>query len=286
MDADQVTIIVPAYNEAGAIDAVVSGLLARVPEAELIVVDDGSDDQTAKLAAESGARVVSHEQRHGYGASLMTGIEAASRDHVLFCDGDGQHTAEDVERLIGEADGYDMVVGARGRDSHQLRSRRPGKWVLTVFAAYLAGQHVPDLNSGLRLFRKDVLKRYLHLMPEGFSFSTTSTFAMLKTRRRIKYVPITTIPRIGSSTVRPLRHGAQTLLLILRLAVLFEPLKVFLHVTGLLLMLSLLSFGNDCLFYDAGISDSTVILSISTILVFMLGLLCDQVAALRREMHR
>ena len=284
MNASTVSIVIPAFNEEKAIGPVVDALYSKFPEAELIVVDDGSTDGTAKHATSSGAKVIKHEFQRGYGASLRTGTEAATREYVLFCDGDGQHSAEDAENLIGACDDYDLVIGVRGSDSHQALLRRPGKFLLRLCVNFLAGGKIPDFNSGLRVFKRDILKRYLHLMPNGFSFSTTSTFALLKGNRRISYVPITVQKRIGKSTVNQLKHGPQTIMLILRLAVLFEPLKVFLSVAGFLFLLTIASFAID-LVNKSGIADTTVILSIATIIIFMFGLLCDQVSAIRREKH-
>lgn len=285
MQFSEISIIVPAFNESAAISRVVKTLIDGCEGAEIIVVNDGSADDTGKLAEEAGAKVINHPQNRGYGASLTTGIRESSRDYVLMCDADGQHRIEDVHKIAAEADGCDMVVGARGKDSHQPLSRRPGKLVLKKFANYLAGIKIPDLNSGLRIFRKEVIVRYLHLMPEGFSFSTTSTFAVLKSKKRYKYkyVPIKVEQRVGTSTVRQFKHGSQTIMLMLRLTVLFEPLKVFMAVTGTLSFLSFLSLVNDGLIAGEGLADTTVLLSIATVIVFMTGLLCDQVSALRRE---
>ena len=285
INQNQVSVIIPALNEASAIGSVVRSLRERLPDIELIVVNDGSTDNTKELAVSEGAKVIDHEYNQGYGASLRSGMEAATREYILFCDGDGQHSAQDVELLINEMDDHDMVVGARGYDSDAPLSRQPGKFLLKWFANYLAGQKIPDLNSGLRIVRKEVLKRYIHLMPDGFSFSTTSTLTMIKTRRRISYVPIKVSPRIGKSSVRQLRHGMQTIMLILRLIVLFDPLKVFLNVTATMFLLSVASLIVDLLLNEAGISDTTVTLSISTLITFMFGLLCDQVSSLRRELH-
>jgi glycosyltransferase involved in cell wall biosynthesis len=279
-----ISIVIPALNEAEAIGQVLRSLRARFPEAELIVVNDGSTDNTAQVAADTGAEVLNHDRSRGYGASLCTGMKAAKGKYVLFCDGDGQHGAEDVERLIESCDGYDMVIGARDKESHIPLLRRPGKAILRRFANCLAGEKIPDLNSGLRIVKKDLLMRYIHLMPQGFSFSTTSTFALLKTNHRIKWVPITAKKRVGTSTVRQLKHGPESLLLLLRLTVLFEPLKVFLAVSGVLLVLSLVSLLIDFVLTEGrGIGDTTVLLSIATLIVFLFGLLCDQVSALRRE---
>lgn len=284
MKPSNVSIIVPAFNEGEVIGSVVRSIHAAFPESEIIVVNDGSTDNTAGEIVASGVIVLNHDHNRGYGASLKTGTRAATRDYILFCDGDGQHSVEDVGRLIKECDGYDLVVGARNSDSHQPIIRRPGKVVMRKFAELLAGTKIPDLNSGLRIFKRDTLMRYLHLMPDGFSFSTTSTFAIMKSNRKYKYIPIKVKKRTGKSTVNQLKHGPQALLLILRLAVLFEPLKVFLGVSGILFVLSIVSFALD-FFSTGGIADTTVLLSIATIIIFMCGLLCDQVSAMRREKH-
>lgn len=286
MDPKNVSIIIPALNEEKAIDNVVRSIFEKLPDVEIFVVDDGSIDNTGKLAAKEGAKVLTHEYPYGYGASLRHGIEMSKKEYVLCCDGDGQHRAEDVVKLINEIDGYDMVVGKRDSNSHRPINRRPGKFVLHFFANYLSGSKIPDLNSGLRIFKKDVLLHYMHLMPSGFSFSTTSTFAFMKTNRRIKYVSISVKERIGKSTVSPIKHGFQAIMLMLRLTVLFEPLKVFLHVASGLFFLSIVSISYD---FIAGIrngfSDTSVLLLIAMLLIFLFGLLCDQVSSMRLELH-
>ena len=204
---------------------------------------------------------------------------------MLFCDADSQHAAEDVLRIIEVFQDCDMCVGARSRDSHAQASRALGKTVLRWSANALAGERIPDLNSGLRMLKRSVLVKYLHLLPARFSFSTMLTFALLKANYRICWEPIVARPRIGKSTVRQVRHGSEALLLILRITVLFEPLKVFLSVAGALMLLAALSLAADLFYGDGGIGDVTVLFSTASLLVFMFGLLCDQVSALRRELH-
>ena len=284
MKPSNISIIVPAFNEEEVIGSVVKSIHSAFPDSEIIVVNDGSTDNTAAELSKSGVIILNHDLNRGYGASLKTGARAATRDYVLFCDGDGQHSVEDVRRLINECDGYDLVVGARKSDSHQSFLRRPGKFIMSKYAEFLTRTKISDLNSGLRIFKRDALMRYLHLMPDGFSFSTTSTFTMIKSNRKYKYVPITVQKRIGKSSVRQFKHGPQALMLMLRLAVLFEPLKIFLSIAGTLFILSLASLAID-IYYGGGFSDTTVILSIATIIIFMSGLLCDQVSAMRREKH-
>jgi glycosyltransferase involved in cell wall biosynthesis len=282
--APSVSIVIPAFNEEGGLGDVLDGLRGSFPGAEIIVVNDGSTDSTATLAETKGASVISHMRNLGYGASLKTGARAATGDYVLFCDADGQHTPTDVGRLLAIASDYEMVVGARDADSHQPLIRRPGKTLLRWFANILAGIRIPDLNSGLRVFHRETLLQYLHLMPDGFSFSTTSTFAMLKSNRRVLWVPITVKKRVGKSTVRQLRHGPQTLMLLLRISVLFEPLKLFVSVAAVLLLAAVCSLLLD-VFMLENLTDTTVLLSLAGLIIFMSGLLCDQVSALRRQQH-
>lgn len=286
MTPGDVSIIIPALNEEQSIEPVVRELVAAFPDAEIIVVNDGSTDKTDVLARQAGAVVIDHESPRGYGAALRSGILASTRNYVLFCDADGQHRVEDVARVMAECDNCTMVVGARTKDSHVSRNRRPGKFIVQRWANLLARQKIPDINSGLRIIDKRVLLKCLHLMPTGFSFSTTSTFAILKGKYAVKWVPITVRPRVGQSTVRQLKDGPQMMLLMLRLTVLFDPLRVFLFVAAVLLGLSIASFAYDMVTsHFRKVSNSTVFFSLSTLLVFMFGLVCDQVSALRREFH-
>jgi len=282
----EVSIIVPALNEEQSIEQVVRGLVTSFPSSEIIVVNDGSTDKTEMLANQAGALVVNHDSRRGYGAALRSGILASTRDFVLFCDADGQHRIEDVARVMAECSNCSMVVGARTTNSHVPINRRPGKFIIQHWANILANQKIPDINSGLRIIEKCVLLKCLHLMPTGFSFSTTSTFALMKGNYAVKWVPITVQARKGDSTVKQLRHGPETMMLMLRLTVLFEPLRVFLFVTFVLFGISLSSFAYDMIATNfQKVSITTEFFSVSTLLVFLFGLLCDQVSALRREFH-
>ena len=282
----EVSIIVPALNEEQSIEQVVRGLVTSFPSSEIIVVNDGSTDKTEMLANQAGALVINHDSRRGYGAALRSGVLASTRDFVLFCDADGQHRIEDVARVMAECSNCSMVVGARTTNSHVPINRRPGKFIIQHWANILANQKIPDINSGLRIIEKCVLLKCLHLMPTGFSFSTTSTFALMKGNYAVKWVPITVQARKGESTVKQLRHGPETMMLMLRLTVLFEPLRVFLFVTFVLFGISLSSFAYDMIATNfQKVSITTEFFSVSTLLVFLFGLLCDQVSALRREFH-
>jgi len=289
MDKDKkISVIIPAYNEADGIGKVLDNLMSVAKQHgwEVIVVDDGSSDNTADIAVNCGAKVLKHSRNQGYGASLSTGIKATDADIVVFMDADGQHNHNDIFHLLEEIEENDMVAGARTKDSHTDFHRRAGKGVLKWFANYLAKEKIPDINSGFRAFKRDVLLTYLHLMPKGFSFSTTSTFAMLKGGHNIKWIPITTTKRTGTSTIKQLKHGPETLMLMLRLTVLFDPLRVFLPISGVSMLFAVVMTILNLILYRKAVPASAVLFTISAVIIFMLGLVTDQVSAIRREQHR
>ncbi len=283
--AASLSIIIPAYNEEQGLPRVLAALADWSRRgAEIIVVDDGSTDRTAALAREAGVRVISHRVNKGYGASLKTGIRAAQGQVIVTLDSDGQHDPDDIERLLQELKENDMVVGMRGRGSHTPSLRKPGKWVLAKVANYLAETEIPDLNSGFRAVRVGTVKRFLHILPNGFSFSTTLTLALFKEGYNVAYVPITAAPRTGKSTVKPLRDGLNTIMLIIRTIALFDPLKVFLPASALLLLIGLGYWLLDSvMLHRPNIPSGAVVLLVSAVVVFMFGILADQVSAIRRE---
>lgn len=282
---DKLSIIIPAFNEAAGIGSV----LARLEEwktrgAEIIVVDDGSTDQTGHIAAEAGARVIRHGTNRGYGAALKSGIRNAHGELVVTLDSDGQHDPRDIERLLAALGDNEMVVGARGGGSHSPPLRRPGKWILGKVANYLADTEIPDINSGFRVVRRRTAMQFLHILPNGFSFSTTITLAMFKEGYGVAYIPITASPRVGTSTVKPMQDGFNTILLIIRTISLFDPLKVFLPASVLLFLFGLAYWILDSIMLGRpNIPSGAVLVLVSSILVFLFGILADQVSALRRE---
>ena len=282
---NKISIIIPVFNEEKSIVNVIKNIRIRLPKIEIIVVNDGSTDLTLQKIRNQNVEIINHPECLGYGTALRSGIEFSKKDYVLFCDGDGQHRIEDVEKIIKSCQDFDMVVGARGKDSHQQLNRVFGKAILSYFASLLMGKKVLDLNSGLRIIRRKIINKYLHLMPHGFSFSTTSTFALSKDKRSIKWVPIRTVERIGKSSVRQIKDGTSILLLMLRLSILFEPLKIFMFSSIILFFLTIISFiFNIFLMGELNITDTTVILGLGTLIVFLTGLLCDQVSAIRRNL--
>lgn len=280
-----VTVIIPAYNEGAVVGQVVAELRQAMPAARVLVVDDGSTDSTAAAAAAGGARVLRHRRNLGYGAGLRTGILAAETPFVAIYDADGQHRPEDLARLIEQAADADMVVGARAGASVQVAARRPGKWLLVRFANLLVGQDIPDLNSGLRVIRRGVILRYLHLFPRGFSASTTMTVCLLQRGYQVKFLPITTRSREGrKSTVRGLNDGLNTLRLIVRLIVLFNPQRFFLPpALGLIALGGLYGFIRAAISRE-GFPTLAALVIITGLIAGMFGLLAEQISTLRLEM--
>jgi glycosyltransferase involved in cell wall biosynthesis len=228
------TVIIPAYNEEEGIRNTIISLYDSIKEKkwEILIINDGSTDRTHEILMQIPfVKVIAHPHNKGYGACLKTGIRNSKTEFIAFYDADGQHKPQDLIELFNNLMTLDMIVGKRGKDSHQDWTRKPGKWVLARVANFLTGRRIPDLNSGLRITKKDVIIKMLHLFPDGFSFSTTSTIAFMNMGYNVGYYPIKVNKRIGKSSVKQLKHGSTAILLILRLIVLFNPLKVFFPVS-------------------------------------------------------
>lgn len=267
-------------------ESTVRELRRECPEVEIIVVDDGSTDaMPAALQRLEGVKVLTHARNRGYGAALKTGIRGTSRPYVAWYDADGQHRPRDLVAVAlpvieGE---QDAVIGVRGRDSAKQRDRAAGKLVLNWVARLVSGERIPDLNSGLRCFCREVIVRYLHLLPDGFSASTTSTLMLVKRGYRVGYVPIVAQARLGTSTVRVVSDGIHTLQLILRIVVLFEALKVF-TILGAALFLPGAVYGLAmALQHGRGFPTLAGTAVISGILTVFMGIIADQVVELRKE---
>jgi glycosyltransferase involved in cell wall biosynthesis len=275
-----VTVVVPAFNEETGIGptlAEIRGVLQGLGRPwELLVVDDGSTDATAELAREQGAEVLRLPCNRGYGAALKAGIARAGFDLVVITDADGTYPAEAIPALLEHAADFDMVVGARtGASVHVPAARRPAKWFLGRLASYLAGQDIPDLNSGLRVVRRSVVERYEHLLPSGFSFTTTITLAVLVNDGLVHWHPIDYRPRLGASKIRPF-HAFDFLMLILRTVVFFNPLKVFLPAGAVLFLIGFAKFVWDL--FVRNFSETVVMGFLGAVVVWCVGLLSDQIA--------
>jgi glycosyltransferase involved in cell wall biosynthesis len=283
----EVSILVPVYNEAETIGETLRQIMevcGRLPyRIEVIVIDDGSTDATAQLAVIAGAVLIRHDTNRGYGAALKTGLRLAQGERIVIIDADLTYPPQRIPDLVKELDTCDMAVGSRtGSQVHIPWMRRPAKWVLSVLANRVAGRKIPDLNSGLRAFRRDLGLRYIHLYPEGFSFTTTLTLALMSDGCEVRYLPIDYMRRAGQSKIHPLRDTFNFLVLIIRVAAYFNPLRIFLPATFLsgLISLYLLAY---YFWKDGGVSDTGVLASIVTLLIFMMGILADLVVRRSRS---
>ncbi|MCB9519028.1 MAG: glycosyltransferase family 2 protein [Gemmatimonadales bacterium] len=273
-----VTVVIPAFNEGAHVaDQVreVERVLATTGWTyEIIVVDDGSRDNTAEEADRTGALVLRRLRNRGYGAALKLGISRAAHPWILITDADGTYPVEAIPGLLAEADANEMVIGGRlGANVNIPLARRPAKWFLNKLAGYLAGQPLPDINSGLRLMRRSLVARYEHLLPEGFSFTTTITMSAACNGHAFIYVPIDYHARLGQSKIRP-RHALDFTILILRTIVFFNPLKVFLPVGAMLFVAGVAKFIFDIT--RDNLSESAVLGIIGALVVWAVGLLADQ----------
>jgi glycosyltransferase involved in cell wall biosynthesis len=284
----KLSIIIPTYNEEQGIATILEDLCGdhELMNAEIIVIDDGSTDQTCDNVLKfPNVRLLKHRKNQGYGASISTGIKASTRSHVIWCDSDGQHRAVDVSQVAHTLilDDLDYCIGARDKSSYQSTDRRLGRYALKLAVNIAAGQPVKDFNSGLRGFKRDVIRRYLHLLPKRFGASTTTTLIMIERGYLGKDVPIHVNPRIGKSTVNPILDGGRTLLLVLRIFLLFKPL-LFFGIIGL----GFIIFGSVYGFTRAFLSRQGFPVFAALVVIFgmqslFFGLLADQVSALRRE---
>lgn len=278
---EAVSIIVPVYNEEGAIASTLAAIDATMQPTgrmyEVLVVDDGSADGTARALAATSSRVVRHRANRGYGASLKTGIRATAHPLIAILDADGTYPIARLPELLARADEADMVVGARtGASVHVPALRRPVKWLLTRVANLLSGHRIPDLNSGMRVFRRDLAERFFGLYPEGFSFTSTITLASHINGYRVEYVPIDYYRRTGASSIRPVRDTLNFFLLIVRMVVTFRPLNVFLPTAAALLILGAVKAALD--FSRTGaFGVGAAILILTAIQIALMGLLADLV---------
>jgi glycosyltransferase involved in cell wall biosynthesis len=274
------SIVIPAKNEAGAIAKVVAGARELYPDAEVIVVDDGSSDDTAKVAEEAGAKVIQHPESLGNGAAVKAGARAASGDIIAFMDGDGQHDAAEFGKLLEKLDaGYDMVIGARDSGSHANVGRLYANGIYNVIASWLTGRRIPDLTSGFRVARADLFKKFLYLLPNGFSYPTTITMAFLRSGYPICFEPIPVAKRIGKSHIRPIKDGLRFMVIIFKIATLYSPLKIFLPISAIFFASGLGWYAHT--FSTMGrFTNMSMLLFSAAVIVFLIGLISEQITAL------
>ncbi len=277
----RLSIILPARNEA----PVLADLLPRIrtlhPTAEVLVVDDGSTDSTAAVAAGAGARVIRHPRSLGNGAAVKSGARAAGGSHLVFLDADGQHPPEDISRLLESLEqGYAMAVGARDAGSQQNGLRATANWVYNWLASWMVGQRVRDLTSGFRAVHAETFRRFLYLLPNGFSYPTTITMAFFRAGYPVDYVPFHAPSRKANrSHLRPFRDGAKFFLIIFRIGVLYSPLKLFLPVSAVLFLLGCVRYA-DTYLTSGLLTNMSVLLWITAVITFLIGLVSEQITAL------
>lgn len=275
-----VSVVIPARNEARSLTELLPKLRHVLPEAEVLVVDDGSSDATGEIAARFGARVLRHPYGMGNGAAVKTGARAARGEVIAFLDADGQHDPADIPRLLAHIDeGYDMVVGSRTKSSQATWGRGLANGFYNRLASYMTGQRVRDLTSGFRAARASKFKEFLHLLPNGFSYPTTSTMAFFRAGYPVAYVPIEAGKRIGSSHIRPLQDGLRFLLIIFKIGTLYSPLKLFLPVSGSFFLMGL-SYYLYTYLQTGRFTNMSALMFTTAVLVFLIGLVSEQITQL------
>lgn len=275
------SIILPAKNEAASLRTLLPELMVILPDAQIIVVNDGSDDDTLAVCAAFPVRVVSHPYPKGNGAAVKSGARAANGDVLIFMDADGQHKVEDIPVLLGKfAEGYDMVVGARQMGSHAGKHRAVANDLFSRFATWMVQQPVEDLTSGFRVVKANKFRKFLYLLPNGFSYPTTITMSFFRAGFSVTYLPIHTPRRAtGKSHIQPVRDGVRFLLIIIKIGTLYSPQKLFIPIssgffcTGICFYLyTYLTVGR--------FTNMSALLFISAILTFLIGIVSEQVSAL------
>jgi glycosyltransferase involved in cell wall biosynthesis len=281
-EPSEVSVVIPAYNEADIIGDVVSALASAASWHEIIVVDDGSRDGTAARAAAAGATVITHPYNKGNGAAVKSGIRRATGEFVMIIDGDGQHSPDDARRIVSRLGEYDLVIGARATSTQATPGRKFGNAVLNRFASYLTGREIPDLTSGFRAARREYLREFLHLLPNGFSTPTTTTLAFIKAGYNVAFEPTDARPRVGKSKIRLARDGAKFFMIILKIVTIFSPLRVFVPLAGTSVAVGII-YGLWNVVARARIPNGAVLLILFGVMVFLVGLVSEQISALRFE---
>lgn len=278
----EVTILLPAYNEAGVIGETIRAIRALHPDFEILVVDDGSTDNTMREAMEAGANVWPHPYNIGNGAAIKSGLRCARGEWVLMMDADGQHKPEDIARLLEHKDRYDMVVGARTRQSETSAHRDLANWVYNRFASYVTRFKVEDLTSGFRLVRLSVARQFIYLLPNTFSYPSTLTLGYLRSGRTVQYIPIQTKARVGKSKIKLLKDGARFFLIITKIASLFSPFRVFLPISLGFFVTGLCYYAYTFL-TQGRFTNMSALLFNSSIIIFMIGLVAEQISQMRYD---
>jgi glycosyltransferase involved in cell wall biosynthesis len=282
---NKVSVIIPVFNEEVGIKRLLDKMIdLRFHELyEILVINDGSSDHSLEVLKKYPVKVYSHSVNKGYGAALKTGIRKANGDKIVILDSDGQHDPAQIPRIADLLDDHELVIGTRDKDSFQVRTRQVGKRMIRWVGEYLVEQKLPDYNSGYRGFQKDLIKSMLHIMPNGFSFSTTSTLAFLKEGYSIGTIPIKVDERVGrSSNVKFFKDGAKTIMLILRIIMLFNPLKIFFPASFIFTVAGIV-YGIYGYLIAERFSNGAIVLTILGMFLFFIGLVADQISIMNRR---
>jgi glycosyltransferase involved in cell wall biosynthesis len=284
--ASNYTIVIPAYNEATSLAALLPGLKAAHPDAPIIVVDDGSHDHTAEVCQEHAVERVAHPYNMGNGAAVKSGVRAAKSEVVVLMDADGQHQTGDITRLLAKmAEGYDMVVGARARDTHAGLGRRLANGFYNVFASKMTGHDVQDLTSGFRVVVREKFLEYIHMLPNGFSYPTTITMAFFHSGYPIAYIPIRAQKRTGKSHIKPLKDGLRFLLIIFKVGTLYSPLKIYVPISVLFFLIGCGYYAYTYLTMGR-FTNMSMMLFTTALIVFLMGLVSEQITNLMYQNSR
>jgi len=289
---NQISIVIPAKNEQASIASVVSSIKSlelsdKFNIHEIIVVNDGSTDETAKVADAAGAKVISHPYSKGNGASIKTGARAVTGNIIIFMDGDGQHNPEDIPRLLVKlTEGYDMVVGARQKGSQASIGRSLANKFYNKFASYMTGHKIEDLTSGFRVVKTDKFCQFLSLLPNGFSYPTTSTMAFFRAGYSVAYEPIHTAQRTDEtfSHINIVKDGIRFLLIIFKVGTLYSPLKLFLPIAFSVFLLGLSYYGFTYYMMER-FTNMSALMFTTSLIIFMVGLVSEQITALMYKDH-
>ena len=280
MQPDKVSIIIPAKNEAVGLDKLIPEIQAKAVADEILIVDDGSTDNTAEIAARYGIRIISHPYSMGNGAAIKTGARNASGDVLIFMDGDGQHSPDYLPQLLEKLEqGYDMVVGARDRKSQASLGRLAGNSIYNILASYMTGQKILDLTSGFRAVHADKFRKYLDLLPNGFSYPTTITMAFFRSGHAVAYLPINAPRREGKSHISPMKDSIRFIMVIFKIGSLYSPLKIFFPISLTFFSTGLIYYLYTFITTDRFTNMSALLLSTS-VLVFLIGLVSEQITQL------
>lgn len=280
MQQDTISIVLPAKNESASLKMLLPEIIRNYPAAEVLVVNDGSTDETATIALKAGAKVISHPYSQGNGAAIKTGARHATGDILVFMDSDGQHNPEDIPALLNLLDlGYDMAVGARKPSTHASLFRRFANSFYNKLATLMTGHKIEDLTSGFRAVRADKFRKFLYLLPNGFSYPTTCTMAFFRSGFPVAYIPIHAGKRDGKSHIRIIKDGIRFFIIILRIGTLFSPMRLFLPISVTIFITGLSYYGYT--FFSSGqFTNMSALLLLSSLLIFLIGIISEQISSL------